>query len=112
MAVRNLPSCDFPVVVFCSFILWEGSTSINQSNIIVPTSPVKPGSLAQQPDQCSTTKWIKQFCNNYGANVCSGVYGGKDKSKRCVLRLFLKAVTEVAEPMDSGRLFQREGVQE
>ena len=42
----------------------------------------------------------------------TGVYGGKAKSKRYVLRLFLKVATEVAERTDSGRLFQREGAQE
>ena len=42
----------------------------------------------------------------------AGVYGGKTKSKRCVFRCFLKVVTETAERTDSGRLFQRDGVQE
>ena len=34
------------------------------------------------------------------------------KPKRFVLRRILKVATEVAEQTDSGRLFQREGVQE
>ena len=38
--------------------------------------------------------------------------GGKAKSKRYVLRRLLKVAIEVAERTDSGRLFQREGVQE
>ena len=42
----------------------------------------------------------------------AGVYGGKDRSKRYVLRRFLKVATEVDEWTDSGKLFQREGVQE
>ena len=45
----------------------------------------------------------------------TGVYGeggGGGKSKRYVLRRLLKVATEVAEWTDSGRLFQREGVQE
>ena len=42
----------------------------------------------------------------------SGVYGGKARSKRYVLRHFLQVETEVDERTDSGKLFQREGVQE
>ena len=38
--------------------------------------------------------------------------GGETKSKRYVLKRLLKVATEVAERTDSGRLFQREGVQE
>ena len=41
----------------------------------------------------------------------AGVYGGI-KSKRYVLRRLLKVATKVAEWTDSGRLFQREGVQD
>ena len=41
-----------------------------------------------------------------------GIYAGKAKSKRCVFRYFLKVATELAERTDSGRLFQRDGVQE
>ena len=40
-----------------------------------------------------------------------GVYGGKVRSKRYVLRHFLKVETEVDEWTDS-KLFQREGAQE
>ena len=42
----------------------------------------------------------------------AGVYGGKARSKRYVLRHFLKVETEVDERTDSGKLFQREGAQE
>ena len=42
----------------------------------------------------------------------AGVYGGKARSKRYVLRHFLKVATEVDERTDSSKLFQREGVQE
>ena len=42
----------------------------------------------------------------------AGVCGGKAKSKRYVLRHFLKAETGVDERTDSGKLFQREGAQE
>ena len=41
-----------------------------------------------------------------------GIYGGKAKSKRCVFRYFLKVATEPVEQTDSGRLFQRDEVQE
>ena len=36
--------------------------SINQTSI-VPISPAKPGSVAQQPNQCPTAKSRKQFRN-------------------------------------------------
>ena len=42
----------------------------------------------------------------------TGVYGGKAKSKRYVLRRLLEMASEVAERTDSGRLFQREGAHE
>ena len=42
----------------------------------------------------------------------TGIYGGKAKLKRYVLRRLLKVATEVAERTDSGRLFQREGAHE
>ena len=42
----------------------------------------------------------------------AGVYGGRARSKRYVLRHFLKVETEVDERTDSGKLFQREGAQE
>ena len=42
----------------------------------------------------------------------TGVYEGKAKSKRYVLRRLLEVATEVAERTDSGRLFEREGAHE
>ena len=41
-----------------------------------------------------------------------GVYGEKARSKRYVLRHFLKVETEVDEQTDSGKLLQRQGAQE
>ena len=41
-----------------------------------------------------------------------GIYGGKEESKRCFFRYFLKVRTEIAEWTDSGRLFKRDGAQE
>ena len=46
-----------------------------------------------------------------GHQVCWCLWG-KAKSERCALRYFLKVATEVVERTDSGRLFQRERVQE
>ena len=49
---------------FC--MVHQKQFSINQSmnqTSIVPISPVKPGSVAQQPNQCSTAKSRKQFRN-------------------------------------------------
>ena len=71
---------------------------------------MKLGSVVQQPNQCSTAKSMKQF---HGINRLLGVpvsQGGEAKSKRCVLRCFLKVATEMDEQTDCGRLFQREGV--
>ena len=42
----------------------------------------------------------------------AGVYGGKARSKRCVLRHFTQVETEVYERIDSGKLFQGKGAQE
>ena len=53
-------------------VSFEGSTVINQSSLVL-ISPVKPGSVAGQPNQCSTAK-SKQFRNiNRAINVPSGV---------------------------------------
>ena len=48
--------------------------SINQSSI-APISPAKPGSVARQPNQCSTAKSRKQFRNinrPWGVTVSMG----------------------------------------
>ena len=42
----------------------------------------------------------------------TSVYGEEARSKRYVLRHFLKVATEVDERTDSGKLFKREGLQE
>ena len=42
----------------------------------------------------------------------AGVYGGKVRSNRYVLRHFLKVETEVDGRTDGGKLFQRERAQE
>ena len=39
----------------------------------------------------------------------AGVYGGKARSKRYILRHFLKVESKVDEWTDNGKLFQREG---
>ena len=86
--------------------------SINQTSI-APISPAKPGSVARQPNQCSTAKSRKHFRNinrPWGVMVSNG--RGEAKSKRCVFRYFLKVATELAEWTDSGGLFQRDGAQE
>ena len=47
---------------------------INQTSI-APVSPAKPGSVARQPNQCSTAKSRKQFRNinrQWGVTVCMG----------------------------------------
>ena len=66
----------------------EISQSINQTSI-VQISLTKPGSVARQPNQCSTAKLEeKQFHN---INRLSGLpvsMGEKAKSRRCVLRCF------------------------
>ena len=41
-----------------------------------------------------------------------GIYGGMAKSKRCVFRYVLKVATELDEWTGSGRVFERDGIQE
>ena len=41
-----------------------------------------------------------------------GIYGGKAKWMKYVVRYFLKVATELAERTDSGRSFQRDEAQE
>ena len=88
--------------------------SINQTSI-APISPTKSGSVAPQPDQCSSAKSMKLFCNinrRSGARCLRRRGGGRRPSQKDVLRRLLIVATEVAERTDSGRLFQREGVQD
>ena len=108
--------CSLWIVYFrhpqywCPVLRTYINQSINQASIS-PISPAKPGSVAQQPNQCSTAKLRKQFRNINRPLGSDGIYGGKAKSKRYVFRCFLKVVTELAERTDSGRLFQRDGAQ-
>ena len=46
----------------CKQSLHSSYQSINQISI-APISPAKPGSVARQPNQCSTANSRKQFCN-------------------------------------------------
>ena len=83
---------------------------MNQTSI-APISPVKPGSVARQPNQCSTAKSRKQFRNinrPWGVMVSMG----KGQIKEMCLLIFLKVATELAEWTDNERLFQRDGAQE
>ena len=41
----------------------ETNQSINQSNFYSANIPALPGSVAQQPDQCSNAKSLKSFHN-------------------------------------------------
>ena len=91
--------------------IWNELTinqSINQSNFYSANIPgQEPGSVARQPNRCSTAKSRKQLSKinwPWGEIVSMG---GKAKSKRCVFRYFLKVATELTERTDSGRLFQK-----
>ena len=64
-------------------------------------SPAEPGSLARQPNRCSTAKSIKQLRNINGPSVVPVSIGRKAKSKGCIVRRFLKITVEVAERTDS-----------
>ena len=69
--------------------------------------------MAQQPDLCSNTKSLRLFRNinrPLGTPVSTG--GGGGQVEKVCFETFSKVTTEVAERTDSGRLFQREGVQE
>ena len=82
-------------------VLWLNE-SINQISI-APISLAKSGSVAQQPNLCSTAKLKKAFHNINGP---SGVPVSIGESQKCVFRCFLKVATEMAEWTDSTRLFQ------
>ena len=99
---------------FIIFGMWRDIhcyQSINQTSV-APISPVKPGSVARQPNQCSTAKSRKQFRNiNRSWEVT--VFMGKRPNQRDVSSdIFLKVATELAEQTDSGRLFKGTGAQE
>ena len=50
---------------------------INQSNFYGAIIPAKPGSVARQPNQCSTAKSRKQFRNiNWPCTRCTSAEGG------------------------------------
>ena len=85
--------------------------SVSQSNFYSANIPGKAISVARQPSQCSIAKSMKQF---HGINGLSGVpvSKGERPSRICVFRYFLKVATEMAEWIDSGRLFQRDSAQE
>ena len=77
----------------------------------MPIPPARPRSVTWQLNQGSTAKSMQQSVTWTGHGACWCRWG-KAKSKRCVLRHFLKVAPEVAEWTHSGRLFQREGAQE
>ena len=91
-----------------AIIILRINQSINRT-FIAPISPAKPGSVARQPNQCSTAKLRKQVRNINRPWAVTVSMGGKAKSKRCVFRYFLKVAPEMAEQTDSRRLFQRDG---
>ena len=71
------------------YLLVPDNQSINQTSI-APTSPAKPGSVAQQPNQCSTAKSRKQFRSinrPWGVTVSMG--GGGQIKEMC-LQMFLE----------------------
>ena len=102
-----LIDCNFRDLIVC----WSVRQSINKTSI-APIFQAKPGSVAPQPNQCSTAKSRKQFRNinrQWGVTVSMG---GRPNQRDFVFTYFLKVATELAERIDSGRLFQRDGAQE
>ena len=91
---------------------WWCYQSINQSNFYsanILSEARLSGTTAKSVFNSKieeTVPWHQQAMGN------DGIYRGKAKSKRCVSRYFLKVATEMAEWTDSGRLFQRDRVQE
>ena len=71
----------------CIVTDWSFNQSINQS--IAAISPTKPGSVAQQPNQCSVAKPMKHF---HGINRLSvvRVSRGKGQVKDMCLQMFLE----------------------
>ena len=72
--------------------------SINQISK-APKYPAEPGSVARQPNRCSTAKSKKRFCN---INRPS-----ERPSQRDVSRYLFDLATKLIERTDSGRFFQR-----
>ena len=89
-------------------MIWSINQSIDQLTFISANLPSKSRLTGMMAKSVLNSKIDEAFCNIGRA----GVYRGKAKSKRCVLRCFLKVATERAERTYSGRLFQKEGAQE
>ena len=86
--------------------------SINQSNFYsasIPDIERLSGTTSKSVLNSKMDEAVPQCQQVIGH---ASVHGGKARSKRYVLRLFLKMETEVDEWADSGKLFQREGAQE
>ena len=78
--------------------------SINQSNFYsanIPGVARLSGATARSVFKYEVVEVVSKHQQAVGH---TGVYGGKAKSKRYVLRRLLKVATEVAERKDSGRL--------
>ena len=64
----------FPGSGISSTICHQKAIQSNNQTSIAPISQAKPGSVAQQANQCSTAKSMKQF---HGINGLSGVLVSK-----------------------------------
>ena len=88
------------------------SLSINQSNFYsakIPSVARLSGATSKSVLNNKIDEVVPQRQQVIGH---AGVYGEKARSKRYVLRHFLKVESEVDERTDSGKLLQREGAQE
>ena len=86
--------------------------SINQSNFYSANIPGVTRLSGATSKSVLSSKIDKAASQRQQVIGYAGVYAGKARSKRYVLRHFLKMETEVDERTDSGKLFQREGAQE
>ena len=107
-----------PLTYICSlqlmFLPYPAFTaySINQPNFYstnIPGVARLSGTTSRSVLNSKIDKAVPQRQQDIGH---ASVYGGKARSKRYILRHFLKVETEVDEGTDRGKLFQREGAQE
>ena len=83
--------------------------SINQSNFYIANIPGKAKLSGATVESVFNNKIDEAVPWHQRVNGCAGVYGGKVKSKKCVLRCFLKVGNEMAERTDSGHCYKEGG---
>ena len=101
---------DYYLMLFMDFL--SQYCPINQSNLFTTNIPGKARLSSVTAKSLFNSK-INEAVPLYQQTIGRAVvYGRKVKSKRCVLRCFLKAATVMTERTVTGRLFQRDRAQD